>query len=108
MTSRQEMIAALIAEYPVLTKQVNGKTHTLKNPEYQETIKEWADSRLDREEKDALRISGGPHTDYALFRAEEYPSIQDQLDLQYWDAINGTTIWVDTITAIKQKYQKPV
>ena len=30
-----------------------------------------------------------------------YPSIQEQLDLQYWDKVNGTTNWQDLITQIK-------
>ena len=40
-------------------------------------------------------------------RASEYPSIQEQFDMQYWDSINGTTTWLDTIEAIKTKYPKP-
>jgi hypothetical protein len=34
-------------------------------------------------------------------RVAAYPSIQDQLDMQYWDSVNGTTVWADTIAAIK-------
>jgi hypothetical protein len=30
-----------------------------------------------------------------------YPSIQEQLDMQYWDNINGTTTWKDKIAEIK-------
>jgi hypothetical protein len=43
---------------------------------------------------------------YQRNRSEAYPSIQEQLDMQYWDAINGTTVWQDTINAIKAKYPK--
>ena len=39
-------------------------------------------------------------------RLQEYPSIAEQLDMQYWDSVNGTTIWKDTIKAIKDKYPK--
>src|SRR6056300_1289136 len=28
-------------------------------------------------------------------RATAYPSIQEQLDMQYWDKVNGTTNWQD-------------
>ena len=35
-----------------------------------------------------------------------YPSAGEQSDMQYWDAINGTTIWLDTLTAIKAKFPK--
>lgn len=43
---------------------------------------------------------------YQRDRASAYPSIQEQLDMQYWDAINGTTTWQDAINAVKAKYPK--
>lgn len=43
---------------------------------------------------------------YRELRAQEYPSIQDQLDMQYWDKVNGTNVWGETINAIKLKYPK--
>lgn len=45
--------------------------------------------------------------EYQRQRAKEYPSIQEQLDMQYWDAINGTTTWQDAINAVKQEFPKP-
>ena len=45
-------------------------------------------------------------TDYAEARAAEYPPMREQQDMQYWDAINGTTTWKDKITEIKNKYPK--
>jgi len=39
-------------------------------------------------------------------RAKEYPSIQEQLDLQYWDKINNTNNWEEAINAVKNKYPK--
>ena len=38
---------------------------------------------------------------YKSKRRLSYPSIQDQLDMQYWDKKNGTTTWVDAITKVK-------
>lgn len=43
---------------------------------------------------------------YKEKRAAEYPSYGDQLDMIYWDKVNNTNIWVDTISAIKAKYPK--
>ena len=43
---------------------------------------------------------------YQRDRAKEYPSIQEQLDLQYWDKINNTNKWQQAINAVKQKYPK--
>lgn len=39
-------------------------------------------------------------------RKSEYPSIQDQLDMLYWDKVNGTNNWQAKITEIKEKYPK--
>jgi len=38
---------------------------------------------------------------YQRDRATAYPSIQDQLDMQYWDNVNGTTNWEDAIAKVK-------
>ena len=40
-------------------------------------------------------------------RDRKYPSIQEQLDMQYWDAVNGTTTWADAIAAVKAANPKP-
>jgi len=39
-------------------------------------------------------------------RSNNYPSLADQLDMQYWDKINGTNKWQQAINAVKQKYPK--
>ena len=36
-----------------------------------------------------------------------YASYGDQLDMQYKDAVNGTTTWKDHVAAVKAKYPKP-
>ena len=43
---------------------------------------------------------------YQRDRAKSYPSIQEQLDMQYWDKINGTNNWQDAINAVKAQYPK--
>ena len=44
---------------------------------------------------------------YQRDRAKEYPSIEDQLDMQYWDKKNGTTTWVDAVAKVKSDNPKP-
>ena len=46
---------------------------------------------------------------YKVYKAriKSYPSVQEQMDLQYWDAINGTTKWKDLITKVKSDNPKP-
>ena len=35
-----------------------------------------------------------------------YLPLSQQLDMQYWDSVNGTTTWKDHVTAVKAKYPK--
>jgi len=39
-------------------------------------------------------------------RDRVYPSIQEQLDMQYWDKVNGTTNWEDAIAKVKSDIPK--
>ena len=43
---------------------------------------------------------------YKQQRAAEYPSMAEQQDMQFHDAVNGTTTWKDAIQAVKDKYPK--
>ena len=45
---------------------------------------------------------------YETLRAAAYPSMSEQLDMQYWDGINGTTTWADAIQAVKDEYPKTI
>tara|TARA_R100001163_G_C5044284_1_gene181796 strand:- start:734 stop:973 length:240 start_codon:yes stop_codon:yes gene_type:complete len=45
--------------------------------------------------------------DYKVKRAEQYASWQDQMDMQYWDSVNGTTTWRDHVTKVKSDNPKP-
>ena len=43
---------------------------------------------------------------YKEKRINGYGSISEQLDMQYWDAINGTTLWQDHIAKVKSDIPK--
>lgn len=50
-----------------------------------------------------------PPTDtrtYVEKRQAEYKTIPEQLDMIYWDRVNGTNHWQSHISAVKQKYPK--
>lgn len=73
------------------------------NSDYQQFIQDVAEQGID--------IVEGPdiiEPDYITLRQQAYPSLQDQQDMQYWDGVNGTTVWQDTISAIKTKYPKTI
>ena len=73
------------------------------NRSYQQFIQDVAEQ--------GIEIVEGPdiiEPDYAALRQQEYPSREEQLDMMYWDKVNGTTVWEDTIQAIKDKYPKTI
>ena len=38
---------------------------------------------------------------------EAYPDWKTQMDMQYWDSVNGTTTWKDAIAKVKSDNPKP-
>ena len=44
---------------------------------------------------------------YKSKRRAAYPSQEEQWDMQYWDAVNGTTTWKDAIAKVKSDNPKP-
>ena len=47
-------------------------------------------------------------TQYQRDRAEAYPSLTEQADMQFHDAVDGTTTWQDVIQGVKDTYPKPI
>jgi len=43
---------------------------------------------------------------YARTRAKKYPSWQEQMDMQYHDAVDGTKTWKDAVKAVKDAHKK--
>ena len=44
---------------------------------------------------------------YVEKRQQAYKSIEEQLDMQYWDKVNGTNLWQEHIDAVKAAHPKP-
>ena len=60
---------------------------------------------LEQSKIDAARVELAK-LDYKVKRADQYPSLQEQLDLQYWDQVNGTTKWKEAIAKVKSDNPK--
>lgn len=76
---------------------------TTENRSYRKFIQDVAEQ--------GIEIVEGPDViepSYAELRAAEYPSREDQFDMQYHDQVDGTTTWKDTIQAIKDRYPKTI
>ena len=75
----------------------------LGNRDYQQFIQDVAEQ--------GIEIVEGPdiiEPSYVELRQQEYPSREDQLDMMYWDKVNGTAVWEETIQSIKDKYPKTI
>jgi len=76
--------------------QVNNLRREFTDSEYDQAIVDLANSKFDQQENG-----------YKTARQESYGSIADQLDMQYWDAVNDTTTWKDHIAQVKSDNPKP-
>ena len=54
------------------------------------------------------RVLSQQPLNYIEQRQQAYPPLAEQLDMIYWDKVNNTHIWQETITAIKIQFPKPV
>jgi hypothetical protein len=79
-----------------LYKQVNNERLEFTDADYDQAIVDLANSKFDQQENG-----------YKTARQEAYGSLQDQLDMQYWDGVNGTTTWADHIAQVKADNPKP-
>jgi len=85
-----------IEEAKPMYKQVNNERLEFTDSDYAQAITDLANSKFDQQENG-----------YKTARQEAYGSIQDQLDMQYWDGVNGTTTWADHIAQVKADNPKP-
>ena len=99
MATLEELTTEATAEIEAakpLYKQVNNERLEFTDDDYDQAITDLANSKYDQQENG-----------YKSARQEAYGSITDQLDMQYWDAVNGTTTWKDHITQVKSDNPKP-
>jgi len=81
----------------------------MKRIEYNVTTGERTEHTLSSSEETAINAEKveKDKVAYKNARALAFPSIGDQLDMQYWDKKNGTTTWVDAIAKVKSDNPKP-
>ena len=79
-----------------LYKQVNNERLEFNDDDYAQAKIDLGNSKWDKQENG-----------YKSARQEAYGSIADQLDMQYWDAVNGTTTWKDHVAQVKSDNPKP-
>ena len=90
------------AEYKVNVKYVTGSDEN-DTAVFGPQLFTWAEVSA----KQAELQTDYDNKQYQRDRADAYPSIQDQLDMQYHDAVDGTTTWKDAIATVKSDIPKP-
>jgi len=94
-----------------LVKLRPGSSWSLKTSAYEDVL--WLDETTEKptweeiQAKIAELQAAYDANKYQRDRQPEYPSIQEQLDMQYWDRVNGTNNWQEAIQAVKTKHPKP-
>ena len=98
MTEEQALAQATqeIEDAKPLYKQVNNERLEFNQTDYDQAI-------IDRKNFILDEYNNG----YIRARQEQYLAIPEQLDLLYWDGVNGTTNWADHIAEVKANNPKP-
>jgi hypothetical protein len=94
--------------------EANGITVTGNTDQYYRLspngIKEWSVDIPQPSDADLIPYQAQADLDaaptYKEPRQDAYASIGDQLDMIYWDEVNGTTTWKDHVEAVKSTYPK--
>jgi len=92
----QELADQEIEDAKPLYKQVNNERLEFTDDDYAQAKTDLGNSKWNEQQ-----------FGYIQARQEAYGSIADQLDMQYWDAVNDTTTWKDHIAKVKSDNPKP-
>jgi hypothetical protein len=97
MIHKGEAIQALCptAEWTMDGDDLEWLSEDIDQPSEEAIIRKQAEMQYERE----IKV-------YQQQRKMAYPSRDEQLDMMYWDKINGTTTWDAAINAVKEAYPK--
>ena len=99
MATKEELQAQADAEIEAakpLNKSVNGVVSEFSEADYAQAKVDLGNSKWNEQQ-----------FGYIQARQEAYGSIAEQLDMQYWDNVNGTTTWKDHVAKVKSDNPKP-
>ena len=99
MATKEELQAQADAEIEAakpMYKQVNNDRMEFSDADYDQAKIDLGNSKWEEQQYG-----------YIQARQEAYGSIADQLDMMYWDQVNGTTTWKDYIAKVKSDNPKP-
>jgi len=90
---------------------LNANEYSLNQSVPPHKIVEWSsdnkDSQPTDDELNTAYTAWKTANEYKQKREESYPNWKTQMDMQYWDSVNGTTTWKDAIAKVKSDNPKP-
>ena len=89
-------VSADVEKEKPLNKNVDGNVSELTDEEYDQLILDRANELFNQQENGWIED-----------RLQAYGSWQEQMDMQYWDEVNGTNVWKDHIAQVKDDNTKP-
>ncbi|QDP67378.1 MAG: hypothetical protein Unbinned6224contig1003_2 [Prokaryotic dsDNA virus sp.] len=92
----QEIADQEIEDAKPLHKSIDGERVEFTDEDYEVAKRDLGNSKWDEQQ-----------FGYISARQSAYGSIEEQLDMIYWDKINDTTVWEDHITKVKTDNPKP-
>jgi len=99
-----------MAEYHIAILEINpnAKFNFVGDDESALDNIEWGEGTTPIAKEDIIAKEAEIQTRDAHMRLRrlKYPSVKEQLDMQYHDQVNGTTTWKDAIQAVKDAYPK--
>jgi len=99
MATLEELTVEATAEIEAakpMYKQVNNERLEFTEADYEQAITDLANSKFDEQQYG-----------YIEKRVEAYGALSEQMDMQFKDATNGTTTWVDHVAKVKADFPKP-
>ena len=99
MATLEELTVEATAEIEAakpLYKQVNNERLEFTDDDYAQAVTDLANNKFNEQQ-----------FGYIQERQAAYGSVQEQLDMQFWDNQNNTTVWIDHIAQVKSDNPKP-
>ena len=99
MATKEELQSQADAEIEAakpLYAQVNNERREFTDAEYAQAKVDLGNSKWEAQQ-----------FGYIQARQDAYASVQDQLDMQYKDLVDGTTTWKDHVAKVKSDNPKP-
>jgi hypothetical protein len=93
---KAQVTAEVESEKPLYGQNTETGRYEYTDSDYEQVIIDRTNTKFDLQENGWIED-----------RLQAYGSFNSQLDMQYWDQVNRTTVWKDHVAKVKSDYPKP-